>query len=173
MTKPHRAVGAEKDRRIVLKRRSRSRPSSFVFFSGVWWVVYEDILKPAHPQGTADELPDYALVELFRERRRKKEEDRKLRTEVLTETGGHCIYCDKHASKVELTIEHLLPVSRGGKDTYANLAAACSGCNNKRGNSSKPLRLVHPAWKDFVSWKLGGCRPHRVFVRGRIKKWIG
>ena len=165
-------IDKARDPQIILDRRSKAHPSKFIFFSGIWWVVYDDLLKRVHPQGPADKLPRYAAIALARARRQiKKEENRELRVEILTETGGFCVYCDKHAAKVELTIEHLTPVSRGGKDVYPNLVAACAPCNNKRGNAKKPLRWVHPAWKGFVGWKLKGCKQQAGFTRGNIKKW--
>ena len=60
-----------------------------------------------------------------------------------------CQYCGK---KSDLTIDHVIPKSRGGKDTWENLTTACEKCNVKKGNrtpeeasmklSTKPYRPV-------------------------------
>lgn len=42
-----------------------------------------------------------------------------------------CQYC---GSKGELTLDHVLPSSRGGLDTWENLTAACAPCNHTKGN---------------------------------------
>ena len=43
-----------------------------------------------------------------------------------------CQYCGVDDAK--MTIDHVFPKSRGGRDTWENLAAACIKCNNKKGN---------------------------------------
>lgn len=42
-----------------------------------------------------------------------------------------CQYC---GSKKNLTIDHVMPRSRGGEDTWENLVACCTSCNTKKGN---------------------------------------
>lgn len=49
---------------------------------------------------------------------------------VLRRDAHHCGYCGKSAS----TIDHILPRSRGGKDTWENLVACCQRCNNVKGD---------------------------------------
>lgn len=49
---------------------------------------------------------------------------------VLRRDGHRCAYCGGHAS----TIDHVLPRSRGGIDTWDNLVACCVRCNNAKGD---------------------------------------
>lgn len=44
-----------------------------------------------------------------------------------------CQYC---GSKEDLTIDHILPSSRGGTDSWENLTCACVSCNTKKGNKT-------------------------------------
>ncbi len=65
-------------------------------------------------------------------------------------------YCGKAAS----TIDHVLPRSRGGKDTWENLVACCLACNNIKGDRTPQemrweLRLV-PAPPHGSSWTVRG-----------------
>jgi 5-methylcytosine-specific restriction endonuclease McrA len=46
---------------------------------------------------------------------------------------GCCQYC---GSTHKLTIDHVIPKSKGGKDTWTNLVACCHSCNNKKGDKS-------------------------------------
>lgn len=46
-----------------------------------------------------------------------------------------CYYCDNKCS--ELTIEHILPLSRGGTHTKDNITLACKSCNLKKGNKTE------------------------------------
>ncbi|MEO0255058.1 MAG: HNH endonuclease [candidate division WOR-3 bacterium] len=43
-----------------------------------------------------------------------------------------CQYCGKKGS--DLTIDHVIPKDRGGKDTWQNLVTCCKECNLKKGN---------------------------------------
>ena len=49
---------------------------------------------------------------------------------VLRRDGSRCAYCAASAN----TIDHVLPKSRGGKDTWDNLVACCFRCNNVKGD---------------------------------------
>lgn len=42
-----------------------------------------------------------------------------------------CVYCK---SNRDLTIDHVIPASRGGKNSFENCVTACRTCNNKKGN---------------------------------------
>lgn len=45
-----------------------------------------------------------------------------------------CAYCGKVFSTDKLTRDHIIPVSKGGMDTWQNCVTACSTCNHKKGN---------------------------------------
>lgn len=68
---------------------------------------------------------------------------------VLVRDNYTCIYCGsrpgtiqggKVISKSDLTIDHIVPRSRGGRDTWTNTACACASCNHRKGD-----RLAHEA----------------------------
>lgn len=51
-----------------------------------------------------------------------------------------CAYC---GSQKELTIDHVLPRSRGGKNSWTNLVTCCQKCNLKKGNKTpEEARMV-------------------------------
>ncbi|GIF68851.1 HNH endonuclease [Asanoa ishikariensis] len=52
------------------------------------------------------------------------------RAGVLVRDGRACGYCGGHAS----TVDHVLPRSRGGRNTWSNTIAACEGCNQRKGD---------------------------------------
>jgi len=82
------------------------------------------------------------------------------RRNIMKRDGNNCQYCG--ASK-NLTIDHVLPRSRGGEDTWENLVTACDTCNVRKGNQTpeeagmpldhKPYRPVHIT---FFQSLLGG-----------------
>lgn len=47
-----------------------------------------------------------------------------------------CQYCGVRPPKDELTIDHIIPRSRGGKSTWENVVLACQKCNTKKGSKS-------------------------------------
>jgi 5-methylcytosine-specific restriction endonuclease McrA len=74
------------------------------------------------------------------------------RRELLRRDKHQCQYC---GSNKHLTIDHIFPRSRGGKDSWENLAIACAGCNSRKGNrtpeeagmhlKTNPKAPMHPA----------------------------
>lgn len=53
---------------------------------------------------------------------------------VLIRDGFRCAYCGSKSRR--LTIDHVTPVSRGGKSTFENCVASCKQCNSKKGNKT-------------------------------------
>jgi hypothetical protein len=56
---------------------------------------------------------------------------------VFRITSGQCWYCGKEAN----TIDHMVPLAKGGKNRYGNLVPACRSCNgNKAGHDVEEYR---------------------------------
>lgn len=62
------------------------------------------------------------------------------RRNIYLRDDHRCQYCGKVPKKEELTIDHVLPRSKGGKTTWENVVLACIRCNMKKGS-----KLVHEA----------------------------
>ena len=56
------------------------------------------------------------------------------RRNVFKRDGFMCQYCGCKPGSEELTIDHVVPRSRGGADTWENLVACCLRCNNLKGD---------------------------------------
>ena len=50
---------------------------------------------------------------------------------ILKRDHHTCQYCGSFKS---LTVDHIIPTSKGGKDVWANLVAACRSCNERKGD---------------------------------------
>lgn len=68
-----------------------------------------------------------------------------------------CLYCGKHFSRQLLTRDHVMPLSRGGRDTWENVVSACFHCNSRKGGrtpqqASMPLLAVpyRPSWIEHL-----------------------
>ena len=62
-----------------------------------------------------------------------------LRTRLAEAQNWKCCFCGCYmdhipGKKTSVTVEHVLPKSKGGTDDPSNLAASCHTCNNNRGN---------------------------------------
>lgn len=68
-----------------------------------------------------------------------------------------CLYCGKHFSRQSLTRDHVMPLSRGGRDIWENVVSACFHCNSRKGGrtpqqASMPLLAVpyRPSWIEHL-----------------------
>lgn len=89
-----------------------------------------------------------------------------------------CQYCHGRLPVEDLTFDHVIPRSRGGRTTWDNVVTACSTCNLVKGNRlpgecrmhphvrpaqpstaqlheagrSFPPRFLHESWRDYLYW---------------------
>lgn len=69
------------------------------------------------------------------------------RRNLLRRDRSRCQYC---GTSEKLTLDHVLPRSRGGRDTWENLVTACMPCNNRKGNRTPEeagMRLLRPPFR--------------------------
>lgn len=71
-------------------------------------------------------------IEFFREQNRERQR-RHRQSKLLAITSGNCVYC---GSKYNIEIDHIIPISHGGKGTDDNLVSACRDCNTSKNNHS-------------------------------------
>ena len=69
-------------------------------------------------------------------------------TFLFARDGYRCQYCGKHRTQLRgrefLTRDHIVPVSRGGDNSWANVLTACSPCNNRKGSHLPDEVGMHP-----------------------------
>ncbi|HFD16612.1 MAG TPA: HNH endonuclease [Rhodospirillales bacterium] len=89
-----------------------------------------------------------------------------------------CQYCERQLPTQELTFDHLVPRSRGGRTTWTNIVTACAPCNLRKGDRlpeecgirpkrrpfvptlrelhrngrAFPPNFLHESWRDFLYW---------------------
>ena len=106
------------------------------------------------------------IIRLFNYISHKMKNLRVNRNRVYKRDNYECAYC---GSKKELTIDHIIPKSRGGKNTWNNLITCCLSCNLKKGDKTPeeakmPLRFqpktptifanessIAKVWEDYKS----------------------
>mgnify|MGYP003664019925 CR=1 FL=1 len=58
------------------------------------------------------------------------------RKNIFERDEGICQYCSRKVTYGKSTIDHILPKSRGGKDTWMNLVLCCAPCTSKKGSKT-------------------------------------
>ena len=110
---------------------------------------------------------------MMREFIKHKTEVRFSKSNLYLRDQYTCLYCDQKPAKMHLTMDHVQPLSRGGKTVWDNMVTACHDCNNKKGNKIygwkpkyKPYKpgywelvrkrkqmhftIRHPSWEQFI-----------------------
>jgi 5-methylcytosine-specific restriction endonuclease McrA len=82
-----------------------------------------------------------------------RQEIRFSRRNIFERDKNTCQYCGRRMPKTDLTLDHVIPRSRGGIDSWDNLVLACMHCNVSKGSRTPdearmPLirRPVKPTW---------------------------
>lgn len=86
--------------------------------------------------------------------RRERQKARDLRATQWWKrqcSKGICHYCAETFPPQELTMDHVVPIARGGKSTRGNVVAACKACNSAK------KQLLPMEWVDYLQQKVKGC----------------
>jgi 5-methylcytosine-specific restriction endonuclease McrA len=92
-------------------------------------------------------------------------EVRCTRRHIFERDGNVCQYCGRKREPRELTLDHVVPRSRGGSSSWENIVIACLDCNSRKGDrlpQESGMRLltkpVKPGWATRVGLKVGPLR---------------
>ena len=66
--------------------------------------------------------------------RRRQEASGMKRMRIYMRDKFRCQYCGEKKAASDLTLDHILPRSRGGDNSPVNIVTACVSCNNRKGN---------------------------------------
>lgn len=96
------------------------------------WDIVDDRLVHLPTQARRREIID--KLEARKAGPKRRGISKKLRFEILKKSRFACAYCGAKAPDVELVVDHVDPVARGGADEPANMVAACFDCNAGKGD---------------------------------------
>jgi 5-methylcytosine-specific restriction endonuclease McrA len=85
-----------------------------------------------HAQRSRVAMP--SVIRLLEYRRIPHQTRALSRKNILLRDRNTCQYCGVVLPPGELTLDHVIPRSRGGNSTWENLVACCHGCNRRKGN---------------------------------------
>ena len=111
-------------------------------------------------------------VIMLKQQQRKRRKPRFSKVNLYIRDLYTCQYCDIQLIKKELTLDHVIPLSKGGRTSWENIVAACMPCNTRKGNKTamKPkrepyapdyydlvnkrkqmdLKIKHPSWTNYI-----------------------
>lgn len=87
---------------------------------------------------------------------------------VLARDRETCQYCNTQPGRAHLTVDHILPRSRGGPTTWENVVTACRECNHRKGGrtpeEANMALLTVPRQPQYVAFALlGELERHEVW----------
>ena len=85
---------------------------------------------------------------------------RALRRTIHAREGGRCFYCLRRLAASVRAIDHVVPRTQSGGNSYRNLVSACLECNSHKGE--KPA-------EDFLRWMYRERRLTAVELSGRLR----
>ena len=78
--------------------------------------------------------------------------------ELFLRDANLCMYCGNKFRTTSLTRDHVVPLSKGGKDLWSNVVTACRNCNIRKGSrtpekSYMPLIAIPyiPNWAEYLA----------------------
>lgn len=81
---------------------------------------------------------------IIKAERNKARSLRKTRWWQQKTASGTCYYCGQKVGYANLTMDHIIPLARGGRSTKDNLVQCCKECNNKK-KGSLPVE-----WEEYL-----------------------
>ena len=117
-----------------------------------------------------DHLALPRVIRLLNFDRHRKERVPLSRRNIYLRDANVCQYCGKKFPTSELSLDHVIPRSRGGGSSWTNLVCACTDCNARKGARTPTeagmhlihaprkiavpaqlIRVQHESWTHFVS----------------------
>ncbi|MFH1349369.1 MAG: HNH endonuclease [Pseudomonadota bacterium] len=138
--------------------------------------VIEEYGREIHSVSFTIRLP--SVVRLLKMVKRPKSPVKFSRQNIYSRDRYHCQYCGERFPSEELTYDHVLPKSKGGKTEWENIVTCCIECNRKKGGRtpaeaslslirrpSRPtwvpairitigFREIPQTWRDYLYWNV-------------------
>ena len=125
------------------------------------------------------------VVRLLQYERAPRSALRFNRRNLFARDGHRCQYCGRSFPSHQLSLDHVMPRSRGGETSWQNVVCSCVGCNTQKGSrtpqeanmhlktppiepKANPLllqKLTNPkyaSWRTFLPHLLSHAAPHHV-----------
>ena len=138
--------------------------------------VIEEYSREIHSVSFTVKLP--SVIRLLNLVKRQRSSIKFSRQNIYARDRYKCQYCGSQYSSEDLTYDHIIPKSRGGKTEWGNIVTCCVDCNRKKGGRTpaeasmrlirKPTRptwipalritigfhQVPKSWRDYLYWNI-------------------
>lgn len=133
------------------------------------WENWCDI--PAQPGDEVVRTPMRAIliprvIQLKNYDRLPRREVKFSRHNIYLRDGNRCQYCGHKFPTSELSLDHVVPLSRGGVSAWENVVCACLACNVRKGNRTPGeamMKLItspeRPRWSPIGQFRRTGWHP--------------
>lgn len=91
------------------------------------------------------------------------------RRAVFARDGWECQYC---GARSQLTVDHVIPRSKGGGSTWENIVAACAPCNRRKGDQLPKQANMHPKRAPRVPHPQVFIHVASPHIPGAWKQWL-
>lgn len=99
-----------------------------------------------HSQNWSTHVPSIMMLNTYM---KPKTSIRYSKATVFLRDLYTCQYCGNDLDAKECTIDHVIPVSRGGKTCWSNVVTACTYCNVAKGHKTHIKPFIKPYKPDF------------------------
>ena len=156
------------DNLTVLKLDSAFKPIEIIpweeaflltWLNKAWAAEYSD--KWVHSAKKAFQIP--SVIVLFKYIDEKFFTLPCTRKNIFIRDENRCQYCAKGFREADLTLDHVIPKSKGGTSSWNNVVAACKPCNQKKCDylvENAPVSLIRrpkkPSYRSIIQKRLRG-----------------
>lgn len=173
---PVAVIGLERAMCLVVGQYKDGEPKARVLdptqdFRLFTWEDWAEFMPGAGETGIRASSREFRIPEIILLSRYNKLPQQRIhfsRRTIYRRDGNQCQYCGKKPGTAELTIDHIIPRSQGGKTTWENCCLACVTCNKKKADKSLAqlnMKFFHPGFKPY--------KPKFTLYKGdfRCKSW--
>lgn len=130
-------------RRVLLLNQS-GEPLTFIHWTRALTLLFKGRAQPleyfenveVHSEKSAYQVPSVIALATYVVLPQRGRQVALSKRNLMLRDKCECQYCGHHLRTDTATIDHVLPVSRGGKNTWKNTVLSCKPCNNKKGSKT-------------------------------------
>ena len=140
--------------------------------------VVSEYDREIHSVSITFRLPSVIRLLRYITMKRRLDEVPFSRANIYARDEHSCQYCGREFPVGDLTFDHVVPVSQGGRKNWGNIVTSCIKCNRKKGGRTPAqagLRLIRPpkrptrsptvrltfglrdapdSWRDYLYWNV-------------------
>ena len=143
----------------VLVLNADAQPVSYLPLSAVQWkdaITYMFLDKCTvlewyddwivHSADWETRVPAVIILKNYLKRKRSP---RFSKTNVFIRDMYACQYCSTPLTRTSLTLDHVVPLSKGGRTSWENIVSSCARCNSSKGDRTDILPITQPKRPDY------------------------